>query len=210
MTSELLDRLLLADEFGSAGSPGTFVRKTVRGSTYWYVQHPGRKQVYFGPDNEQEARRRADLERVWAGKREAAASRRDLCTMLRAGQVLPISGALARVVLALHGAGLHKTGAVVVGTHAFLAYQGLLGVKWSPRLSGTLDVDLASARRIEIVQVEHVDLASVHRKSKIALRSSSLLAPLSRTWYYSRSLQRVRSCPCDFRSRRPRCSLLPP
>jgi hypothetical protein len=51
-----------------------------------------------------------------------------------------------RIVKQLSDYGLFRAGAVLAGTHAFLAYGNMLGVRWS-EAAATLDVDLAHAGR---------------------------------------------------------------
>ncbi len=69
-------------------------------------------------------------------RRAAVHARGELCRLLRGGQVLPPPAApTSRMVQARYKAGLHNSGAVVIGTFAFLAYQGLLGVKWPPQVA---------------------------------------------------------------------------
>ena len=122
---------------------GTFARKTVRGREYWYFQYTeisGKvRQVYVGPQSE----------RVQA-----------LIDAHAAGGALPALEALARSTVALGNApvlarhfkvvqrlsdyGFFRAGGVLVGTHAFLTFGNMLGVRWDDG-QRTQDVDFAHA-----------------------------------------------------------------
>jgi hypothetical protein len=121
---------------------GSFARKTVKGRDYWYFQFTdlgGRlRQLYVGPDSEQvrllvtESRKPKD---------------EPLLPLARAAIALgcaPILGRHFRVIRRLSEYGFFRAGGVLVGTHAFLSYGNLLGVRWG-EASRTQDVDLAQA-----------------------------------------------------------------
>ena len=163
ITSELTDRLLLADQPKTATvGPGAFVRKTIKGKLYWYIQWSAdghQRQTYFGPDLPDEALRRQAIRDAWRHQQVAVQGRAELCAMLRAGQTLPPPAApTSRLLVALDKLGLHHSGAVVIGTFAFLAYQGLLGVKWPAQLAETQDVDLASEPAVWLITPQNVEL----------------------------------------------------
>jgi len=126
-----------------ANLPGTFARKQVKQRYYWYYQFlevSGKKrQVYVGPENE----------RVLAliARREAGGARPALQALAQSAEALGNAPMLPRhfkVVQRLADHGFFQAGGVLVGTHAFLAYGNMLGVRWQ---SGqvTQDVDFAHA-----------------------------------------------------------------
>ncbi|MGY0634033.1 GSU2403 family nucleotidyltransferase fold protein [Luteimonas sp. A478] len=133
----------LTRSIGSLG--GTFARKQVKGRVYWYFQFmatPGQKrQFYVGPDNEQvrtlvEAHRRGGATRALERLAQAAIA-------LGHASMLPRH---FRIVQRLADYGFFRAGGVLVGTHAFLAMGGMLGVRWTDALR-TQDVDFAHAGR---------------------------------------------------------------
>lgn len=142
--AQLLDASLASEHFRSvADLSGAFSSKTVKGYKYWYYQYSepsGRlRQIFVGPDNDA-------VRGLIALKAQAAIT----------GQLVPLAGsAIAlgcsaviskhlRVVRRLAEYGFFRAGGVLVGTHAFLAYGNMLGVKWSD-LSRTEDIDFAHA-----------------------------------------------------------------
>ena len=54
-----------------------------------------------------------------------------------------------RVLRALADAGVFHTGGVLVGTHAFIVFGNLLGVRWASSLR-TQDVDIAADPKLDI------------------------------------------------------------
>ena len=122
---------------------GSFARKTVKGNAYWYFQHTdvsGRlRQIYVGPDN---ARTR-ELVR----QHDATNSTARVQQLVNAAVALGCERVLLahfRVIRRLADYGFFNAGGVLVGTHAFLAYGNMLGVRWGDT-SRTQDVDFAHA-----------------------------------------------------------------
>lgn len=160
-----------------ANLPGTFARKQVKGRTYWYYQYmemSGRKrQVYVGPEND---RVLALMEKHAAGGAQPAIER-----LARSAVALgnaPVTGRHYRIVQRLADYGFFRSGGVLVGTHAFLAYGNMLGVRWkdaqrtqdvdfahagkalSIALPGELELDLRNAiesLQIGLLPIEHTD-----------------------------------------------------
>jgi hypothetical protein len=140
--AQLLDATLGAEHARSvADLPGSFNAKTVKGRRYWYFQYtePSGKlrQVYVGPDGEA-------VQRLMQRKAEANVSAA-LQPSARSALALGCAGILPRhfrVVRRLADYGLFRAGGVLVGTHAFLAFGNMLGVKWSS-IERTQDIDLA-------------------------------------------------------------------
>lgn len=142
--AQLLDAALSADHLRSvADLPGSFARKIVKGSPYWYYQYTepsGKlKQVYVGPDN---AVVRGLISR--AGQPGAGQS---LIPLARAAMALgcaPVFSRHLRVIARLADYGFFRAGGVLIGTHAFLAYGNMLGLHWGES-SRTQDIDFAHA-----------------------------------------------------------------
>lgn len=129
-----------------ADVPGGFASKTASsGRVYWYyqVRVDGRlQQVYVGPDDaatralmadHEDPTKRAGQDHV---QRLAAAA-----LSLGCYGVVPKH---ARVLARLADHGLFRAGGILVGTHAYLAYQNHLGVLWSVG-EQTVDLDFAHA-----------------------------------------------------------------
>ncbi|MDZ7748371.1 MAG: nucleotidyltransferase domain-containing protein [Halofilum sp. (in: g-proteobacteria)] len=76
--------------------------------------------------------------------------RRSQASLLRAAGCPAVPADAFRLLRALTDAGLFKTGAVLVGTHAFMALGNQLGVVWPGRAATTQDVDVAHGRSVEL------------------------------------------------------------
>jgi hypothetical protein len=130
-----------------ADLPGGFASKTVHGRLYWYYQRKGPtglEQIYVGPDDE------ATRALIEAARDEAAAaSQEHLRRLANAAAALgcyAVAPKHFRVLKRLADHGVFSAGALVVDTHAFLAYQNVLGVHWGDP-GQTVDLDFAHAGR---------------------------------------------------------------
>ena len=143
-----------------ADLPGGFAKKTVSGRAYWYYQvktPDGQlQQSYVGPDD---TATQALIARH--GDPVAKLARQHLVRMTRAAIELgcaDIPPKHARVIERLADSGLFSAGGILVGTHAFLAYQNAMGVRWSAG-AATLDLDFAHAgRNISLALPENLKL----------------------------------------------------
>ena len=142
--AQLLDAALAAEHSRSvADLSGSFNAKTVKGRKYWYFQYtePSGKlrQVYVGPDG-------APVQRLIERKSGPAASAA-LEPLARSAIALGCASMLARqfrVVRRLADYGFFRAGGVLIGTHAYLAYGNMLGVRWTAQ-ERTQDIDFAHA-----------------------------------------------------------------
>ena len=142
--AQLLDAALGAELVRSvADLPGSFNAKTVKGRTYWYFQYtePAGKlrQVYVGPDNDA-------VRALMARQREAGAAAA-LGPLARSALALGCTAVLPRhyrVIRRLADYGFFHAGGLLIGTHAFLAYGNMLGVRWGGQ-ERTQDIDFAHA-----------------------------------------------------------------
>lgn len=128
-----------------AGLVGAFHRRTIKGRRYWYFGYRDIDQklrmVYVGPDDE---RARALVERFRDVRREkplAPAARAAIAT-----GCVPAAPKHFRIIKRLAEYGFFRAGAILIGTHAFLALGNVLGVRWLDGAT-TLDVDFAHAGR---------------------------------------------------------------
>lgn len=128
--------------------PGGFTRKLVNGRAYWYYQAKSPDgaplQTYVGPDD---GATRALIDAHKSGVHAQADK-----NMLRAARAAVELGCAqvplkhGRVISRLGDHGFFRAGGILVGTHAFMAYQNLLGVTWQGSAM-TLDLDFAHAGR---------------------------------------------------------------
>lgn len=142
--AQLLDAALSSVHVRSvADLPGSFAAKTVKGHKYWYYQYTepsgNLRQVFVGPDGDA-------VKRLIAGKARPAASAA-LAPLARSAIALGCTEILPRhmvVLRRLADYGFFQAGGVLVGTHAFLAFGNMLGVRWDDA-SRTQDIDFAHA-----------------------------------------------------------------
>ena len=130
-----------------ADLPGGFASKRIRGKQYWYYQRKGPaglEQIYVGPDDE------ATHALIEAARNETTgASQEHLRRLANAAAALgcyAVAPKHFRVLKRLAYHGVFSAGALVVGTHAFLAYKNVLGVIWGDP-GQTVDLDFAHAGR---------------------------------------------------------------
>lgn len=142
--AQLLDAALATAHLRSvADLPGSFAAKTVKGHKYWYYQYtePSGKlrQVFVGPDSDAVTRL---IER-----KERPAASATLAPLVRSAIALGCAEILPRHLVVLRRLaeyGFFQAGGVLVGTHAFLAFGNMLGVRWGD-VSRTQDIDFARA-----------------------------------------------------------------
>jgi hypothetical protein len=144
--AQLFDAALSAEHIRSvADLSGSFAAKTVRGQRYWYFQYTqpsgALTQHYVGPDNER-------VQKLIERARHSGASTA-LGPLMKSAHALGCATILprhARVLRRLGEYGFFKAGGLLIGTHAFVAYGNMLGVKWGSQ-DLTLDIDFAPAGR---------------------------------------------------------------
>lgn len=128
-----------------AGLPGAFHQRRLKDRDYWYfgyrdIDGAGR-MIYLGPDND---RVRTLIERFKAhNERPSVVPQARAAIALGCEAVLPKH---FRIIKRLSDYGLFRAGGILIGTHAFIAFGNLLGVRWSDG-GKTMDVDFAHAGR---------------------------------------------------------------
>lgn len=142
--AQLLDAAQAAEIARSVASlRGSFASKQVKGRTYWYFQYTevsGKlRQLYIGPDSE---RVRGLI--AAQGQSGAGTALEPLARSAEALGCEPLLLAHFRVVQRLGDYGFFKAGGVLIGSHAFLSFGNMLGVRWGDT-SRTQDVDFAHA-----------------------------------------------------------------
>ena len=143
MFAELLQRCLDAEFDDLYNERGRFVRVRSRGRLYWHYRSTvdgERRQIYVGPVTDasitDRVNRFVDIKSDFKGRQEMVRA------LVAAGLPTPddLSG---RVVEAIWKAGFFRLRGVLVGTVAFQAYAGPLGIKLSGRPLQTQDADFA-------------------------------------------------------------------
>jgi hypothetical protein len=152
--AELSERLRALEAARSfANLAGSFARKRVRGAEYWYFKTSegpaGQREYFVGPEGRETG---AVMAAYAAGRPEIERALTEiarLCAMLRQGGAMLTDAPSAKVLSGLASAGVFRLGAVLVGTHAYLALGNVLGVRWKSSLR-TQDIDLAAARTVQV------------------------------------------------------------
>ena len=128
--------------------PGGFAKKRVVGRDYWYyqVKMPGglAQQVYVGPDDAATRALMAEHASPAMRAEQSALTRMARAAIAYGCAEIPLKH--ARVIERLSAYGFFAAGGILVGTHAFLAYQNHFGVRWNTG-AFTLDLDFAHAGR---------------------------------------------------------------
>lgn len=150
--SQVVEVALSSDHMRSvADLPGAFVSKKVKNHAYWYYQYTepagARRQLFVGPDS--------DAVRALMAKATKPGADTSLGPLARSAVVLGCAEVLPRhykVLRRLAEYGFFKAGGVLVGTHAFVAYGNMLGIRWSAtEAARTQDIDFAHAgKRISL------------------------------------------------------------
>lgn len=127
---------------------GLAVTRKVRSGDYLYWQLrtlEGRlRQVYLGPSSDERARTLSEaLVRYKAHRRPLLADLERLTAAYVASGGASHLRHHFKVVDALARAGVFRTGAVLVGSHAFVSIGASLGVSWDATTAATADVDIS-------------------------------------------------------------------
>jgi len=141
--AELLQRCLDAEFDETFGERGRFVRVRSGGRTYWHyrvAENGNRKQIYVGPYADASI---TDRVKRFAEIKSDFKERQELVRALVAAGLPTPDPISASVVEAMWKAGFFRLRGVLVGTVAFQAYAGPLGLKLRGRPLQTQDTDFA-------------------------------------------------------------------
>lgn len=153
MFAELEQRSLDAEFDESYPENGSFSKRVRNGQEYWYYngydRQTGAKYVkYVGPAKEEALAQR--VERFHKSKTSYRERRRMVNALKAAG--LPAADPLVGdVVEALWRAGAFRLRCVLVGTVAFQAYSGLIGVRLPLPTLMTTDIDVAQFHSVSVL-----------------------------------------------------------
>lgn len=156
--AELIDQLRLATA-SDFPEGSTFRKRSISGKDYWYVQEPTTPQGrpperYLGADTPE---RQAAIESAMNAK--AHADTRKAIRRSLSGAGLPEPDALTGAVIeAFAEAGVFRLRGAIVGTIAFQAYAGLLGVRLPNAAIRTGDVDLAQDYGVSVALNDSLDV----------------------------------------------------
>lgn len=150
---------------------GTFAKKTVKGKPYWYLQRYVNGQAvqkYFGPADAQNEKivvqKREDQKKQRKFLKQLTHSENKIATLLRRAGIPSLDSKSAAVIELLSA-----SGSVLVGSHAFSAYCGMLGVLFEHNLLKTADIDMAFDNSIEAL-AKPVNILDALRKIDPAFR----------------------------------------
>lgn len=159
---------------------GSFNRKAVHGSVYWYYQYTDVstskvRQIFVGPESDPKV---GELVRRSRQKDHGQVAR-----LAKAAIALGCSSAIPvhfRIIRRLNEVGFFGAGGLLVGTHAFLAYGNALGVSWGD-LARTQDLDFAHAG--QAIELALPGTLRIKTKSVIeSLEAGFLPTPGFRPW----------------------------
>jgi len=147
MTAELSERVFDASFSADFPIEGRFVPVTVKDRKYWYFDQPpegaGHRQDrrYVGPADDPEINKR--VENFRAIKDDAKTRRKYVSTLVREAGLPEPDRFSGNIIEALANAGIFRLRACLVGSVAFSAYGGLLGVRLPASSMRTGDADFA-------------------------------------------------------------------
>jgi hypothetical protein len=151
--AELVDRCQDAQFATDFPPQGSFRKRGVKGKAYWYYQEGARspetgtqRQMYVGPETPEVLQRIAEHGRLKTAYKE----RRSLIAALKRARLTSPPQIFGDLVAAMAEAGVFRLRACLVGTFAFQAYEGLLGVRFPGAHIATLDLDIAQFREISL------------------------------------------------------------
>ncbi len=158
--SELLSRTQQATLEGLVDKEGSLAPKDVDGRRYWYFRRRlGRKIVekYIGRETPELLEQISRLKSESINAKEAAGQRRDLIRILRSGGYPAPDARTGRVLQALAAAGVFRLRGVLIGTHAFRCYSGMMSRRLSAEAALTSDVDIAQFETISIAVGDQIE-----------------------------------------------------
>ncbi len=126
--------------------PGSFSTKVIKGKEYLYYQTPDltgkQMQIFLGAASAELAEL-VELHRNGDGKKVHL---RQLTRQAIATGCPAIVPSHAKIIERLADVGFFRAGGILMGTHAYMAYQNYLGIQWRAA-AHTVDLDFAPAGR---------------------------------------------------------------
>jgi len=147
---------------------GTPTRRQRGERLYWYDRYRVGNEVkerYLGEDCEQLRTRIEQHEKLKQGRLSRGKERARLVRLLRSERFLGLDAASAALVSAFSKAGVFRLGGTLVGTSAFLLYEGELALRLSADASArTGDVDIASFEKLAVALGDTPQMAELLRE----------------------------------------------
>lgn len=141
--AELLEQSVMAAFDRDFPANGSFVRKRIKGKTYWYfnqhVEAEGTKTKYVGRDTPELAeriRKHQDEKKIYRDRRQM------VVTLRRLGLPGP-TPLVGDLLEAMADAGVFRLRSCLIGTAAYQVYPAMLGVKFGGTAAMTEDLDLS-------------------------------------------------------------------
>lgn len=153
---------------------GTPTRRERGDRAYWYDRYrigTETKDRYLGEDTDELRHRLEQHERLRAQLSDRKRERARLVRLLRSERFLGLDALTGSLVAALGRAGMFRLGGVLVGTIAFLIYEGELGLRLSTdKAARTSDIDVASFEKLSLAldDVVEPNLAQVFQDLEFA------------------------------------------
>lgn len=143
----------------------SFSTKSVSNKKYWYMEvvvGSGKKQYSLGRDTK-DLRELIEKQKLLYKQGVPDIKQREkLVSMLVSGGLSAPNSSDGRVLELLSQSGVFLSGGVLVGSHAFNVYQGMLGVEWGTELIQTQDLDIASDNQINLaIREDAPDVKSI-------------------------------------------------
>ncbi|MDW4499310.1 GSU2403 family nucleotidyltransferase fold protein [Sulfitobacter sp. D35] len=159
--SAWIDLLRTLKDSALSGLIGTPKKKTVGARQYWYDHYRlGSRTVdrYIGEDSDELRARLARHRKLAAEEKTRERTRARLMRILRAEGFRMSDVNTGQIVSAMAKTGVFRLGGTLVGTTAFLCYEGELGVRIGfDAAAQTDDIDIASFERLSLVIEDRVD-----------------------------------------------------
>lgn len=140
---------------------GTPTRRERGERAYWYDRYRigiDTKERYLGADTEVLRERIEQHERLKANQDARHKERSRLVRLLRSERFLGLDSSTGSLAAALAKAGVFRLGGVLVGTIAFLLYEGELGLRLTlDETARTSDIDIASFEKLSLALDDAVE-----------------------------------------------------
>lgn len=139
---------------------GTPVLRERGNRKYWYtVQRLADHTIekYLGPETKELKERLQKTLELRESQKDREKERSRLARMCREGRVPTVDAQTGKILFALAKSGMFRLRSVLVGTHAFRCYSGILGVNFPEAHAVTEDIDLAAFRSISLALDDSID-----------------------------------------------------
>lgn len=182
--AELLEQTIHAEAesaMAGAAAHGTFVSKSIKGGTYWYLQRQEgdrKRQHYLGKESPELLAWMEEVRQLRGRTAADEAQRTRLSSMLAAGRAATESAATGKVLQLLADSGVFRMGGVLVGTQAFAVYGNMLGVRFDRQQDTELVIQIVFSQEPVELEKPLTGLSSTSFKIRGREVKVDFLAPL--------------------------------